>query len=139
MNIESTQPAEDTRRTARVSRRGRLADRLAGGLDRRGMSAEALAERTKVPRSTIDSFLEEPISAVLPERVYLRGQLVVLARELGLDGAELRRLFDEQYPAAPAREASPSTSRFSPASITLVAGMGCIALVAVVLAFATSL
>jgi cytoskeletal protein RodZ len=135
---------EDTKRAIEVGERqggrpGALAAWLAEGLRRRALTVDDLAERTKVPRSTIQSFLDEPISALLPERVYLRGQLCSLARELRLDPVEGLRHFDARYPVSPWSEEVAERGRFSVGTITLAAGLGCIAVVAVVLAFATAL
>lgn len=113
-----------------------LADRLKDQLQRTGATVEALAERTKIPRPTILSLLEEPVSAVLPERVYLRGQTATLARELGMDVDEVLRAFDARYPEEHGTEPE-STSGLGRRATIVGAGLGCFALVAVVLAFAS--
>jgi len=113
-----------------------LADTLREQLKRTGMTVDSLADRTKIPRSTIRALLEEPISAVLPERVYLRGHTATLAKELGMDIEEVLRAFDVRYPTDP-----PSTgdleSGWATRSTIVGAGLGCFALIAVALAFAS--
>ena len=79
-----------------------VSQKLKNGLKSESLSVDALAEKTKVPRSTIKHLLGDPSSAVIPPRIYLRGHLVVLAKELKLDEEELRRFFDESNPEPPA-------------------------------------
>ncbi|MEM7678269.1 MAG: helix-turn-helix domain-containing protein, partial [Myxococcota bacterium] len=55
-----------------------LAKQLRAAIEDSKHTIDQLADRTKVPRTTILALVEEPIAAVLPERVYLRGHLKVL-------------------------------------------------------------
>lgn len=119
-----------------ANERQTLADRLKGAMSQRGISVEAVAETTKIPRSTLQALLDEPVSAVLPERVYLRGHLGVVANELGLDRSEMNDLFDAAYPPRQDVSLGPVGPRFSAGSMALVASLGGMALLAVVLAFA---
>ena len=119
--------------------RGPLAQRLHAGIVQKRLSVEDLAERTTVPRATIASLLDEPVSAVLPERVYLRGHMLVLVRELDIAQEEALRLFDARYPEAPKTEDLVAQRRFGTGSVALAAGLAGIAVLAVVLAFASAL
>jgi len=119
-----------------ANERQALADRLKGAMSKRGITIDAVAETTKIPRSTLQALLDEPVSAVLPERVYLRGHLGVVANELGLDRGEMNELFDRAYPPSQNVSIGPVGPRFSAGSMALVAGLGGMALLAVVLAFA---
>lgn len=112
-----------------------LADKLKKAIAARGITVEAVTNKTKIPRSTLQALMDEPVSGVLPERVYMRGHLGVVAYELGLDRAEMNQLFDTAYPCADKVATSPATPRLSSASMALMAGMGGMALLAVVLAF----
>lgn len=119
-----------------MAEKSELAENLRDQLQRTGMTVDGLAERTKIPRSTIRALLEEPISAVLPERVYLRGHTSTLAKELGMDVDDVLRAFDARYPVDP-----PETADLEGGWVrrnTIVgAGLGCFALIAVALAFAS--
>ena len=95
-----------------------------------------MAKSTKVPRSTLLALMDEPVSAVLPERVYMRGHLCVVARELGLDTGDIGGLFDRAYPVKEKAGAAPVAPRFSNGSLALMVGLGGVAVLAVVLAFA---
>jgi hypothetical protein len=75
---------------------------------------------------------QEP--AVLPQRVYLRGHLASLFAELEIDRALALDLFDRQYPRESKIEPAPEP-RFGPVTMAIVAGLGCIAILAVILAF----
>lgn len=115
-----------------------LAVQLRAAIEASNQSIEELAERTKVPRTTILALIEEPIAAVLPERVYLRGHLKVLAQALKLDAAEMVAAFDEAYPVASASvEAVPADSPTRQLAVS--AGLYGIALLAVAVAFATAM
>jgi cytoskeletal protein RodZ len=113
-----------------------LGDTLKRAIDARGTTLDAVAKSTKVPRSTLLALMDEPVSAVLPERVYMRGHLCVVARELGLDASEVGGLFDRAYPKQERAGLAPAGPRFSAGSLALMAGLGGVALLAVVLAFA---
>ncbi len=115
---------------------GTLSQRLKQSLERSKVDVDTLAERTKIPRGTIRSLLGENVSAVLPERVYLRGQVVILARELGIDPEEARQWFDDENPVAHVTtEDLLEAPRFGPGTTIVAASLGCIALLAIVLAF----
>ncbi len=114
---------------------GRLSQRLKEALDRSKVDVDTIAERTKVPRGTIRKLLGENVSAVLPERVYLRGQVGLVAREIGLDPQEARALFDEENPVVRIHTGDLENPRFGPGTTVLAASLGCIALLAIVLAF----
>lgn len=117
-----------------------LARHLTNALSASGLSVEQLAERTKVPRTTILHLMAEPVSAILPERVYLRGHMRVLARELSADVSELEALFDDAYPAAVAFAApTPEKARFRAQSMALSAALGGVAIASVVAAFVSAL
>lgn len=115
---------------------GRLRHRLKEALERSDVDVDVLADRTKVPRGTIRSLMGEDVSAILPERVYLRGQVVLVARELGLDANDTRALFDEEYPVEETRTTDLDQPRFGAGTTVLAASLGGIALLAIVLAFA---
>lgn len=93
---------------------------------------EALADRTKVPKTTILYLMGEPVSAILPERVYLRGHLDVLGRELRTDG--LPAMFDACFPQTEAPD-RPEEDRFRAQSTVVSATLGGVALLSVVAAF----
>jgi cytoskeletal protein RodZ len=114
---------------------GTLSQRLTQALEQSKLDVDILADRTKIPRATIRSLLGENVSAVLPERVYLRGQLGLIARELGVPQGEARALFDAENPIAEVRSIDLDTPRISPGTTVLAASLGCIALLAIVLAF----
>ena len=114
---------------------GTLSHHLNEAFKRSKIDVDTLADRTKVPRSTIRSLLGENVSAVLPERVYLRGQLVTIAREVGLDMNEARALFDKEHPVEQVVTGDLEAPRFSAGTTVLAASLGGIALLAIVLAF----
>lgn len=117
----------------------KLADHLRQGIDAKNLDVDELAERTKVPRATIQSLLDEPTSSLLPERVYLRGHLSVLATDLCLDREQTLALFDDAYPAAPTtQDLIAQNPRFGTGSMAVAAGLACAAILAVVLAFVTA-
>jgi len=123
-------------RSTKMTDKSELADTLRDQLQRTGMTVDGLAERTKIPRSTIRSLLEEPISAVLPERVYLRGHTSTLAKELGMDVDDVLRAFDARYPVH-APETEDIEGGWLRRNTIVGAGLGCFALVAVAIAFAS--
>jgi cytoskeletal protein RodZ len=100
----------------------------------RGISVDEIADRTKVPRATVRAFLGSREPAVLPQRVYLRGQLANVARYAGLDVASALAQFDEEHPPESRIEAAP-VPRFAPMTMAFFAGLGGIAIIAVILAF----
>ena len=115
---------------------GNLSQRLQEAFQRSKVDVDALAERTKIPRATIRSLLGENVSAVLPERVYLRGQLITIAREVGWDPNEARTLFDQAHPVKKKVITEDlEAPRFNAGTTVLAASLGCIALLAIVLAF----
>ena len=116
-----------------------LAQHLQTSLSRAGMSVETLADRTKVPRTTILHLMAEPVSAILPERVYLRGHLGVLARELGTDVSACESLFDAAFPVALNPPESPERARFRTQSVAVSAALGGVAVLSVVAAFVSAL
>src|SRR5687768_9231223 len=77
---------------------GTLAQLLNQGLEQRSMTVDAVAERTKVPRATLRALLGATDPAALPQRIYLRGQVGVIAKDLGVEIAEAFRRFDVEYP-----------------------------------------
>ncbi|MEM1022351.1 MAG: helix-turn-helix domain-containing protein [Myxococcota bacterium] len=106
-------------------------------LSRRGLTVSALAERTKVPRSTIRWLLGEDVVAVLPGRIYLRGQTRALAKELGLSEADVMAAFDASFPVPDAYDPDPTEPLRRRAAL-IGASLGCAALVMVVIAFASA-
>jgi cytoskeletal protein RodZ len=108
---------------------------LAAGLEQSGLDVDTLAERTKVPRSTIRSLLGERVSAILPERVYLRGQAVLIARELGVDADAVRTSFDREHPVEPVHTGDIEEPRLGRGTTVVAASLGCVAILAIVLAF----
>ena len=117
--------------------RKELASMLKGALGARSVTVDGLASATKVPKSTILWLLDEPVTAVLPARAYLRGQLALLAAELGIDRGRASALFDEAHPRVDARSADQIPAfGLDSRSMAIAAGLAGIALLAVVLAFA---
>lgn len=116
-----------------------LAKELRRAIDAAGTTVDSLAERTKVPRTTILHLLSEPVSAILPERVYLRGHLAVLARELRSDEGRLAAAFDAAYPSGDAPAVAPERARFKNQSVAVSATLGGVALLSVVAAFVSAL
>lgn len=108
-------------------------------LQRTGLTVDALADRTKIPRATIQSLLGEEVSAILPERVYLRGQTATIAKELGMNVESVLTAFDLRYPKAlPPEVDEPVRGGWARGNAILGAGLGCIAVMAVVAAFVTA-
>ena len=114
---------------------GTLAQLLSQGLEQQAMTVDAVSERTKVPRATLRVLLGATDPAILPQRVYLRGFVGVLAKEIGLDLDETYKRFDREYPSESKIEAAaePKKSRIS---IAVGAALGGLGIVAVILAFA---
>jgi len=118
-----------------ATERQALADKLKQAIAAKGITVEVVADTTKIPRSTLQALMDEPVSGVLPERVYMRGHLGVVAGELGLDRAEMNSLFDSAYPCPDRAASGPAVPRLSTTSMAFMAGLGGMALLAVVLAF----
>ena len=114
---------------------GTLAQLLKQGLEQRGLTVEAVSERTKVPRSTIAWFLGATSPTIVPQRIYLRAHLGVIARELGLDLAEAWDRFDRENPTESKIEVVSHQPRFSRVSMAAAAALGGIGIIAVILAF----
>src|SRR5688572_26780883 len=114
---------------------GSLAQLLSQGLEQRGMTIDALAERTKVPRSTARTLLGGSDPAILPQRIYLRGFVGVLAIDLGVDQSLAFQRYDAENPTESKIEPAPESrvSRFSMAAVAAIGGIG---VIAVILAFA---
>lgn len=111
-----------------------IARRLADAIKTKGLTVEQLAERTKVHRSTLLALLDEPINAVIPPRVYLRGHALVVAKELGVPSAEAGALFDESFPESGDDSIDLTGPHFARAHMAIAAGLGSIAILALVLA-----
>jgi cytoskeletal protein RodZ len=116
-----------------------LARHLKAALDEAGASVDDIAERTKVPRTTILHLMAQPVSAILPERVYLRGHLRVIAREVGADVGRCETLFDEAFPEDDPEGDTPSQSRFRSQSVAVSATLGGVAVLSVVAAFVSAI
>lgn len=117
-----------------------LARHLETALAESGLSVDTVAERTKIPRTTILHLMKKPVSAILPERVYLRGHLRVLARELRTDPDDLVSLFDDAFPEpVDAVPTEPERDRFKSQSVAVSAALGGVALLSVVAAFMSAL
>lgn len=116
-----------------------LARNLKTALAQANVTVDALADRTKVPRTTILHLMNEPVEAILPERVYLRGHLGVLVREVGADVAHFEALFDEAFPLAQDEDEAPEQRRFRSQSMAVSATLGGVALLSVIAAFVSAL
>ncbi len=115
-----------------------VAEQLKVAIDKSDHSVQSLADATKIPRTTILALLDEPISCILPERVYLRGHLGVLADQLGADRSAWLKAFDNVFPASnPADVTKPRG--MSTTNVAMVAGLGTVAVVAVTVAFVSVL
>lgn len=117
----------------------KLAQHLNTALADAGLSVETLSERTKVPRTTILHLMDQPVSAFLPERVYLRGHLGLIARELGASVPTIEAAFDDAYPAHTPEPELPEQARYRSQSFAVTATLGGVALLSVVAAFVTAL
>jgi cytoskeletal protein RodZ len=128
--------ADDKEREARsMEQSGTLAQLLSQGLEQRGMTVETVSDRTKVPRSTLRVLLGATDPAILPQRIYLRGHVGVIAKDLGLDPVDAYARFDRENPTESKIEAAVVEPRFSKASMAGVAALGGIGIIAVILAF----
>src|SRR5438046_728511 len=96
--IYSVERADDEREARSMDQPGTLAQLFSQGLEHKGMTVETVAERTKVPRSTLRVLLGATDPAILPQRVYLRGHVGVVAKELGIELAEAFARFDLENP-----------------------------------------
>lgn len=72
----------------------------------RGLTVLQIAERTKVARHHLEA-IEADRYGVLPAAVYLRGILVLLAKELRLDGQKVSRSYLEQARGASEQPPAP--------------------------------
>jgi cytoskeletal protein RodZ len=116
--------------------RPELGRELRQALDDAGMTVDAVADKTKVPRSTIAALLGEDVAAVLPPRVYLRGHLGLIVREIGLEVEEWLKKFDAAYPVVEEEQLIRDMPRLKTSTIAVAAGIGGVGILAVVLAFA---
>lgn len=119
-----------------------LADSLSEGLQASGLSAAELSQRTRVPETTILAFLALRDARDLPERAYLWAHLGLLCREIRLDHERLRPSFDQRFPVPTISNTSPSRSNAIASSAwsrVLVTGLGAAALLAMVMAAASSI
>lgn len=115
-----------------------LGQLLQQGLASRGLTVEALSDRTKIPKSNIQLLLGEDDGGILPARIYLRGHLTVIAKELGLSVPEVLEALEASHPAPPQKELIVER-RLPAVTIAVAAGLGGIAILAVVIAFASAL
>ncbi len=119
-----------------ANEREALAETLKKALVDNGTTLESVSNTTKIPRSTLQALMGQPISSMLPERVYMRGHLGVVAAELGLDRAKMNEMFDQAYARGEVTKPSPSSrSHIGAASVAVMVGLGGMAVLAVVLAF----
>lgn len=114
-----------------------LAEQLRSQLQLRGLTVDGLAERTKVPKSTIRWLLDEEVEAVLPGRVYLRAQAACLGRELGMDESRLKKDFDMRFPKV-VSDPEDETAGVRRGAALMGASLGCVAVVAAVFAAITA-
>lgn len=113
-----------------------LATRLAIAFKESGATVESIAERTKIPKSTIRWLLGDSAVDLLPERAYLRGHLANIAKEVGVPVDEVLGAFDVAHPKrTPDEPEFGVRPRLSAGIAAVVAGLGCIAIVTVILAF----
>lgn len=112
-----------------------LAALLQKGLEHNSTTIEAVAEKTKVPRSTLRALLGATDPAILPQRIYLRGHVGVFAKELGVDLVEAYARFDRENPTE-SRIEEAEQPRVSRGSMAAAAALGGIGIIAVILAFA---
>jgi cytoskeletal protein RodZ len=112
-----------------------LAELLQNALEHKGTSVDAVAEKTKVPRSTLRALLGATDPAILPQRIYLRGHVGVFAKELGVDLGEVYARFDRENPSESKIEQI-EEPRVSRGSMAAAAALGGIGIIAVILAFA---
>jgi hypothetical protein len=122
-------------RSAQTSQQS-LADYLQSEIEQASLSLDQLSDRTKIPRSTIRALLGDEGSALLPERVYLRGHLNVLLNEMQVADGELGlRLFDLEYDQPIEPETLEAAPTYGVGTMAVGAGLGCVALLAVIVAF----
>lgn len=110
-----------------------LASRLREAMQRVNKSVDQIADKLKVPRSTLRALLGDTSVAVLPARVYLRGQLRQVAKEVGLDDQEAQRLFDEAFPEVEAEPIERPLPRFKAGPAVIAAGLAGVGVLAVIL------
>lgn len=112
-----------------------LADLLAQRIASRGLSIEAIAERTKVTKSTLQAFLgvQSPALLLLPSRVYLRGHLLLVVKMLELDPAQALALFERAFPEQQDLIPTSDLPRMSRASMAFAAGLAGLGVLAIVL------
>jgi cytoskeletal protein RodZ len=121
---------------AEMSEPQTLAELLARAIESRGLTIEAIADRTKVTKSTLAAFLGGTDPALLPSRVYLRGHLLLVVKMLELDPARALVLFDQAFPIA-ADSAPSELPRMSRASVAFAAGLAGLGVLAIVLSVVT--
>ena len=126
-----------TLETTGAGRKDALAQGLQAALDKAHVSVENVSDRTKVPQSTLRWFLGETGAALLPARVYLRGHLLLVAREIGMDETLARDLFDAAYPKIEEIRDLPEIRRVSGSALALSAGLAGVGILAIILAFAS--
>lgn len=131
---DDSEPTESSNPSV-IDPEGQLARRLSAALSARGTTVDAVAERTKVPRSTIHALLGAPDPAILPQRIYMRGHIIIIARELGIPTDEAARLFDAEHPVERTVEEEVRPPGFNRPAVALAAGLCSIAVLAVILAF----
>jgi cytoskeletal protein RodZ len=113
-----------------------LAATLKQALIDNNTTLDGISDITKVPRSTLQALMGEPISSMLPERVYMRGHLGVVAAQLGLDREKMNEMFDQAYARGEVTSSAQSSrSHIGAASLVVMVGLGGMAVLAVVLAF----
>lgn len=99
-----------------------------------GRSVDQIADKTKVPRSTLRAMLGETSTVLLPSRIYLRGHMRVIAQELGIDDKEAQQLFDQTFPQETAEE-QPDEMPKKTAPVAIAAGLAGVGVLAVILSF----
>lgn len=111
-----------------------LASRLQEAMLRANKTVDQIAEKTKVPRSTLRVLLGDTSAALLPSRVYLRGHLRLIAKEVGLEEAEMQKLFDEAFPdnTIP-METNDLPDRPKVAPVAIAAGLAGVGVLAVII------
>lgn len=114
-----------------------LAELLARAIDKKNLSVEAIAERTKVTKSTLQAFLGATDPALLPSRVYLRGHLLLVVKMLELDEKQAITLFDRAFPVQTESALSSDLPRMSRASMAFAAGFVGLGVLAIVLSIVT--
>lgn len=99
----------------------------------RGLGLEEVAERTKIPVSTLEA-LEDESGTRLPERVYVLGYLRAYADAVGLDADEVLLRFEEAHPEEKPDEAAPEVVTTTRPGLALAAifGIGAVILAVVV-------